>query len=177
MALSGITIEMKLTSIQALQDSLGNDLLDSLGQALETPMGLVWTDMTSYVKDDPIPISRGIMSDSETDRVANTGEMRLTLNNTAYNPAEKLGYFSPDNPNLLTSFGNQTEVRINLQRASGNYYKFQGKIVNIEPEPGLLSEKRCFITVADWIDVAARTPLPFLPVQENVKDGSGVTSP
>ena len=167
MALSGIQVEMKLSL--TITDALDNDIEDALGRPLHDAGGN-WVDVTGYVKDDPIPISRGIMSDGETDRVANTGDMKLTLNNTAYNPAEKMGYFSPDNVNLRNSFGNQTSVRINLQRASGNYYKFQGKIVNIQPEAGLLSEKRCYITVADWIDVAARTPLPFLAVMANVTD-------
>jgi hypothetical protein len=147
-------------------DPAGNQVLDPAGNRILMPGFQHWAD----VLDDPINIQRGSFDSSPTARVADTGVMQLTLDNSNRNSAHQVGLYSPDHPNRRVHFQKGLDVQINLERASGDYYKFRGRITEIDPEPGLLSRKVTYVTISDWMDIAARTPLPRLAVQAGVRD-------
>lgn len=147
-------------------DPNGDQVLDPAGNLILIPGFQRWAD----VLDDAISISRGSFDTSPTARVAGTGEMKLTLDNSRNNSAGLVGYYSPDHPNRRAHFEKGLEVEIDLVRSTGSYKKFRGRITEIDPEPGLLSRKVTFVTVRDWFDIANRTPLPRLAVQTNVRD-------
>lgn len=163
MALSKIEVEASFGA--PLLDPNGDTVLDPAGNRILVPGWSAWTD----VLDDPIEIVRGLFDPSPASRVADTGSMKLTLDNSANNSAGLVGYYSPDSENCRQFFANGLQVRINLERVSP-YYKFQGSISNIDPEPGLLSRKVTFVEVVDWMDVASRTPMPRLAVQQSQRD-------
>ncbi len=164
MPLTDLIIEMDLG--EPILDSQDRPILDSQDRII---LDSDWVSVTSDAVQDPIHIRRGIFSTDFKDRVADTGTLTLTLNNSAANSAGLMGYYSLDHANRRAYFGNSTRARINMKRAS-DYYKFQGRLSDIQIEAGLLNPKRTYVTVADWMDVAARTPMPKLPILQNVRD-------
>ena len=147
-------------------DPNGDRINDPAGNRILVPGWDDWADVLT----DPIPITRGLFDPSPTSRVPDTGTMVLTLDNSAHNSAGLVGYYSPDHASKRARFANGLSVRINLERAGVAYYKFEGRITNIDQEPGLLCRKVTYVTVSDWMDVAVRTPVPRLAVQESQRD-------
>lgn len=161
--LSAIKIEAGFGAF--LLDPNGDQVLDPAGDNLLVPGWQDWPDVLT----DPTPITRGSFDPNPTTRVAGTGTMTLTLDNSGNNSAGKVGYYSTDHVNRRKRFANGLPVRINLERVNP-YYKFEGRITHIEPDPGLLSRKVTYVTVSDWMDVAVRTPMPRLAVQQSKRD-------
>lgn len=164
MPLTNLIIEMDFG--EAILDSLDRPILDSQGRPI---LDSHWVNVTDDAVVDPIHIRRGIASADVKDRVADTGTMTLTLNNSAWNSAGLMGYYSLDHSNRRYGFGNATRARVNMVRSS-NYYKYQGRLADINIESGLLGQKRTYVTAVDWMDVAARTPMPRLPIQQDARD-------
>lgn len=152
-------------------DTAGNNLLDVLGNTLLDTRFDICTD----VVDVPIAIHRGTGYDSETERVANTGTMKIVLDNSRWNSGMTQGWYSPDHPAKHTGFGIGTQVRLNLPYTT-DYYKFRGRITRIEPETGLLGKKRVEVEISDWMDIAARTLVPRLSVQQSKTDPQILTT-
>jgi hypothetical protein len=155
----------------------------ALGEFLETPVseltggGLIfemyvegdWEDFSGDVRAEPFPrVHRGIEGSLPTDRMASTGTLTLTLDNSHKNSAGLLGYYSPDNANCRTDFGIGTPVRFSIQDTFGvDWYKFHGKIADIEPEAGEKLGRGVAITAVDYMDYLATTNLTRLAVQLN----------
>lgn len=168
-ALDDIIVEMDFGG--EILDTNGNNLLDTFGaNLLDTGYGVC-----ADVLDAPITLRRGVGYASETERVADAGVMKLVLDNSINNSAGLMGLYSPDSGNLRLGFGIGTIVRLNLPYST-DYYKFMGRITRIEPDTGLLGEKRVAIEVSDWMDIAARTLIPRIAVQTSATDDEVLTA-
>ncbi len=153
---------------EAILDTSGDPILDSLGRAI---LDGGFADWSSDVLDDaPIRIVCGQRNNEPADRVADPGTLTLVLNNNANNSGGVVGYYSPDSAEKRSGFEKGLQVRLGLVKDSVTYWKFRGRIIEIDPEPGLLNDKTTQVTAADWLDVASRTPMPRLPVQQSVTD-------
>lgn len=165
-ALEKIQFDMDLG--EPILDMTGDAILDMSGDAIFDTQG--WVEI-SDVLDDPITIKRGNFDGLPIGRVAETGTADLILDNSRNNSARLEGYYSPDHANARCGFEKGRRFRIGLKRTGlPIYYKFAGKILDINPAPGLLNRKVTKITVVDWMDVAARTPMPRLAVLAHQRD-------
>lgn len=164
MPLTDLIIEMDFG--EAILDSQGNPILDSQDRPI---LDSDWVSVNADTLDESIRIRRGMLSGDITDRVADAGTLTLVMNNSAYNSAGLMGYYSLDHANRRVGFGTGTRVRINMKRAS-SYYKFHGRLTDIQVESGLLNPKRSYLTAVDWMDYAARLPMPRLPIQIGARD-------
>lgn len=157
-----------------IQDTAGRDILDTAGRNI---LDLGWRLMNGDVlTDTPTVIFQGQKSADAVDRVADPGTIKLVLNNNATNSGGVVGYYSPDNANRHPKFMNGVRVRIGLEKDSVTEYLAEGRIIEIKPQPGLLNNKTTEIVCGDWIEIASRTPMPRVAVQESGTDDSILTA-
>lgn len=153
---------------------LGDEILDVIGETILDTASNTITDLSGWISivDDvmtsmPIVIFQGQRSGYEADdRVAESGTIRFTLDNSANNSAGIVGYYSPDHQNVRGNFGLGVKVRVGLNKDGTTQWISQGKIVSIEPTPGSLNLKTVDVVAADWIDIAVSTNMPWLSMSE-----------
>ncbi len=156
--------------------NLGTPILDMTGEAILDMTGdpildRDWVDVKSDVLTEaPIVIFQGQRNGDPVDRVGDAGTIKLVMNNSHANSAGKVGYYSPDHADKRSNFGNGVLVRVGITKDAVQEWFAQGRIVGVDPTPGLLSTKIVMVTAADWLEVASRSPMPRIPVQESVTD-------
>jgi hypothetical protein len=120
--------------------------------------GSTWTDVTAdVVISERVRFDRGISDNGPTDRVASTGRMTFTLDNSTNNSAGLAGYYSPGHVNCRTNFATGLPVRLRFTYDLKTRTKFYGRITSdgIKPSPGIYGTRRTEITVVDWMNQAA----------------------
>lgn len=153
-----------------LLDTYGREILDTAGRTL---CDLGWTDMQADVlTDTPTNIFQGQKKGDVLNRVADPGTIKLIMNNNASNSGGLVGFYSPDGSNTRAGFANGLRVRIGLEKDSVIEWLAEGRVIDIKPVPGLLNNKTVSVTCGDWIEVASRTPMPRIAVQETQTDDS-----
>lgn len=151
-----------------IQDTFGRDILDTAGREI---LDLDWTDIQADVlTETPITIFQGQRYGDPLDRVADGGTIKFVLNNSQSNSAGITGYYSPDHADRQARLVLGVLVRVGIEKDSVIEWLAQGRIISIDPEPGLLGNKRVDVTAADWLELASRTPMPRIPVQESATD-------
>lgn len=74
----------------------------------------VWTSVKSDTRTNPITVSWGIKNIGPTERIADTGTINLTLDNSEGNSTGTLGYYSPDTSDCRTGFAIGTPIRVKV---------------------------------------------------------------
>lgn len=115
----------------------------------------VWTEVTDVIVDDGVRVEYGTNGNRPLDRTASTGHLSFSLRNDDANSGSLEGYYSPNHANVRSGFGYGTPVRAVFTFGGTDYYKFAGKLVVIEPEPGSEQRRRTRCEAVDWIDDAA----------------------
>ena len=123
----------------------------------------VWTDITTdVIVVDVVRGEYGIADNGPIDRVARTGRLEFSLNNSDTNSAGVHGYYSPD----IGRSGFTTGILVRLQFSFENITrtKFYGRIAKdgITPDTGLYGMRRTRVTVLDWMNQAATHQI-YLP--------------
>jgi len=127
-----------------------------------------WTVLEDVVQPISIDYRYGIDGHTPRDRVAGVGTLTFALDNSEYNSAGLLGYYSPGHSNVRAGFGLGTSVRLRLEYADmAPYFKWRGVIDSIKPLPGILRDRRVFVSCVDWMDEAMTATLRGLAVQLN----------
>lgn len=125
-----------------------------------------WTDITGDVRiADGVQWGYGIRGSGPMDRVASTGALTFSLDNSASNSAGLVGYYSPDHANARSGFEVGIQVRVRLTYAATPYTRFIGRVGAIVPMPGTSLERKTVVTAYDWMDEAARFKLTGLATQ------------
>ena len=86
---------------------------------------------------DSIVCEYGIRSNDPQDRVAPTGELSTSLDNSASNAARTLGYYSPAHPSRRPGFDFTIPVRWRIAFGGDVSYKFRGRLSDINVVPGV----------------------------------------
>lgn len=142
-------------------DMTGATVLDMASEAILDPGE--WFDLTSDVTTEtPIVVFQGQRNSGPDDRVADSGSIRFTLRNDAGCSGGVVGYYSPDHASVRSMWGLGRIVRVSLVKDGVTDYLSQGRIVTIEPSTGNLNEKTVDVVIADWMDIAARTNMPWI---------------
>lgn len=125
--------------------------------------------------DAPLRLAYGIRGTSPTDRVARTGKLSFSLDNSSRNSAGKQGYYSPAHPNACSTgtlgWNLGVVISVTLSYGGTNYIKFIGTLTDVKPVPGKHGRQTVKCTVLDWMDDAARSKLKGLDVKVS-KDAS-----
>src|SRR5262245_8745037 len=126
----------------------------------------VWVDVTRDVRaDTPIRLEYGIQGTSPTDRVASTGTLTFSLDNSEANSQGPLGPCSPNPANVRAGFGLGIGVRLAITYDDVPRYKWRGTLDAIQPVPGIAGTRRVQCVAVDWMDEAAKARLVGLPTQ------------
>lgn len=117
------------------------------------------------VSDDVLGAMRltyGISGHEPNDRVAEPGELTGVLNNEDQR-------YSLDHANKRAGFDFDIGVRLSLTYNGDTYYKFVGKLVDVDADPGLNGERVTRFRALDWFDDAANEDLPDLEAQAGLR--------
>lgn len=138
-------------------------LNDPHGDPIQT-IGMV--NATADVRiSSPIECGGGMMGSSVTDRVAPPGVLNFELDNSAFNSAGLLGYYSPDHANARSGFDVGSEVRVCMISGTITYYPFHGRIKKIKPAPGPLGKRNVEVICGDFMEQTSIHKLNLIPVQ------------
>lgn len=136
--------------------------------------GSTWTSVLNDTRDeDPIVLDYGVQGNGPADRVAGTGTLSFTLNNAIDNSGGLRAYYSPLNPLRRQGHALNVPVRLVITINSQPYYKFLGRLSDIDPEPGVNGTFRCPCIAVDLMDDWAANDMPdVLPVAQNENTGA-----
>lgn len=113
-----------------------------------------WVSLTSDVVRSA-NVSRGIIGQNATDRIAKEGTLTFYLNNSADNSAGLIGYYSLSHANKLSGWGRGVKVRVSFSHASYNSgaasVKFVGFINKIDVVPGIYRQRQVKVTCTDFL--------------------------
>ena len=125
-----------------------------------------WSDISSDVLVGDLTARYGNLGTRPTDLVAGAGTLSLTLDNSQFNSAGKIGYYSPQHTNKRAGFGTGIGVRLSVAVPGyTRHYKFVGTIDAIQPIAGINGPRRTALTITDWLDYASRAKVNALGVQ------------
>jgi len=133
-----------------------------------------WTTIPDVVAKFGIQLRYGLGGAGLRDRVATTGSLSFVLDNSEANDAGKVGYYSPGHANVWAPhadypFDLGSEVRLKIVYGALTYYKFRGRIDDLDIIAGkyTIGGKKTKVTVVDWMDQAARATVSGISIQQN----------
>ena len=132
-----------------------------------------WTT-NADVRGAPIDLRYGINGAGVDDNVATPATMTFGLNNLASNSHGLEGSYSPGHANALAGFALGAAVKWTLAGAGVTKTKFRGRIVAIEPLPGIHGPRTVLVTCESWLGVAASTFLSAIPAQTSIRSSDAV---
>jgi hypothetical protein len=137
--------------------------------------GSHWVDITPDTVGE-INAWYGIDGNGALDRVGSPGELTFTLNNSATNSAQKVGYYSPGHVNCRVGFAPGLEVRVLFTLDLIPIQKWIGKIPSdgINVAPGMYKERQTRVTVKDWMYQTVIHPLKGFQLATNKTVMQGV---
>ncbi len=144
--------------------------------------GVVWTDVSADVRiQNGIRFSYGITGHRPTDRMARSGNIAFTLDNSIENSGGLQSYYTPGHTNVRTGFELNLPVRLSIASGSlygsfpygdgtlygGSIYKFTGKIIKISVMPGATGTQEVTCSGMDFIWEMGKHKLNLLGVKES----------
>ena len=170
----------QVTSIDLQMQLAGTGWL--LGQAgfselgTSTYLGSSWTSITDVVISGGLNLTYGISGSGPADRVASTGTMTFSLDNSTSNSAGLLGYYSPNNANKRSGFELGIGVRLAITYGGITYYKWRGFLTSIEPLGGIKRDRLTNCVAVDYMDDAASSLLNQVALQINKRSDEVFTA-
>ncbi len=123
-----------------------------------------WTSLQADLLSTTNAVARyGIQSNHPTEHIAPVGSLTFGLNNAQDNSGKKLGYYSPGNANARAGFDLGIGVRMAVTYSGSTFYKFMGRIDEIQPVAGQYRGRQVIVTAVDWFDEAQIAKLRAIP--------------
>lgn len=136
-----------------------------------------WTNVWPDVRlQSSLTAAYGISGGGPLDRVAGTGQMAFTLDNSQANSAGLLGYYAPGHANARSGFELGIAARLKITYGGTAYYKFVGTVEDITPAFGQYRSRETAVTVVDWMDEAAKQSVRLLATQTNKRADQLITT-
>lgn len=127
---------------------------------------LLWADVTEDVLTKPgITLEYGTQGNRPLDRLADTGLLSFSLNNSHTNSGGLAGYYSPNHTASRTGFTHDIPVRVSLTYNSVTRHRFWGRLAMIDPEPGRYRSRATRVVAHDYMYLLADTEVRELPPQ------------
>lgn len=149
--------------------------------------GVSWTDVTADVRANAqYSLQYGMPGHRPTNRIATTGRLKFSMNNSAKNSGGLRGYYSPGHINIRTGFELNVPVRLSVRAGTfygddkygdfyygaDPYYRFTGKLRRIRVIPGQKGKRRTECTAYDFIHEMSKHKMDLLALMENVASGT-----
>lgn len=139
-------------------------VLDSWSIEIQFSAG-VWSDVTDdVIVADTVRCDTGFIDNGPTDRVARTGNLTFSLDNSTNNSAGLAGYYSPGHGNVRAGFEVGVPVRLCVSFEGITKTKFYGRIAKdgITPDTGPYDKRRTRVVAVDYMNQLSTHEL-FLP--------------
>lgn len=127
-----------------------------------------WTLLDDTGGNDLVRASWGMADNSPSSRLADTGDFTFALNNAT-------GQYTPDGPSALAGWKKGVPVKIVFTYDSEEYVRFYGVVSDIKARPSN-REQKCYVTVLDWMDYAARHPIVNPGIQTSKRGDEVMTT-
>jgi len=165
----------------SLASGSGSLLLEEEGVApsafvleLEFSAG-VWTDVRADAVG-ALDLKYGKWGSGPTDLVADVGTSTFSLDNSSGNSGGLQGYYSPNHANVRSGFAQGIGIRVGITYGGTTYYKFRGRVVDIDPLAGQFREQHTLCQAVDWMEDLSRFNARNLAPQQDQDSGSLVTT-
>lgn len=137
------------------------DLFEARIDAELAGAGNGWTEITDVLQESTVVAEYGIRGSGPTQRVAERGSLKFSLDNAAEtNSGSLLGYYALLNANKRSGFALDIGTRLVFERnhisPTTEHVKFLGKLKRAVPVAGVYGERVVPCEALDWFDVAAR---------------------
>lgn len=119
-------------------------------QRLLAELNGVWTDLTDYWVED-LTGSWGIQGNGPLDLLAETGVLRVVLNNMDQR-------FDPESATALAGWGKGIRMKLEIDY-DGETYVHAGTIGDISVPISEDLVDKAFVTIMDWMEYAAKQPI------------------
>ena len=127
--------------------------------------GSEWVDITGYVRSGPgVGGFWAMKTNKHDDRLAQAGEMRMTLDNRA-------GKFDPDGASVLTGFAKNTKVKMVITYDATPWCRFYGTVGSITFSDPNVSEHTANVTVVDFMGYFYRKTLSNQSIETYKRGG------
>ena len=126
-----------------------------------------WVDITSDIIS-PIRAAWGITGIKPSDRIASTGSMKFTLRNTALK-------YLPGSTTAHADWNKGTPCKFVIEYNGTTHTRFRGLIDSMKPVLPIGYDGTVAVTVLDWMDIAARSPV-INPAIQTDKTGDQVVT-
>ena len=127
--------------------------------------GAGWTDVTADLARETEELDYGIKGIGPTDRLADTGTFKFSLDNSTSNSGGVVGYYSPGHASVRSGFKLSIRVRVAINAWGRTFYRHVGRLDEIDPVAGIYGNRITQCTSVDWMDEAARAKVSGLAVQ------------
>lgn len=139
---------------------------DQIAMRVDLKVNGVWTEITDDVLTDPgLELAFGIRGNGPTDHIADVGRLSFALRNDVGNTGGLQGYYSPLHVNCRAGFTYGAFVRVVFTYLGAEYQRFLGKLVSIEPTPGMYGAQRTRVVVHDLMDDLIESDLRNVTLQ------------
>jgi len=143
--------------------------------------GVAFQTQTSDLIDDSLTWKRGIFGHGPKRLVAEVGQLKFDLNNSETNSGSKVGYYTPGHADVFEDglhrkFDIGARVRISYTYGGTTYYKFHGRLRDVNPDAGLYGMRRSKLLVADYMEILNKYKLEQLEVQANKRPDEVLTT-
>lgn len=126
-----------------------------------------WTDLTDYWVE-ALSGHWGMQDNDPLTFLADTGILRFVLNNMDQR-------FTPEHASALAGWKKGLPAKLEIDY-DGYTYPFLGQIQDIDAPLGGDFVDKCTVTVADWMEYAARTPIVNPTVQSDQRSDQMMTT-
>lgn len=124
-----------------------------------------WEDITGYVRIRPaVSCKWGMATNSHTDKLAKTGEMRMTLDNRS-------DQFDPANAGVLTGWGINAKVKMEVTYDGRTRVKFHGRVDSIRFSDPHVNERTAAVTVTDFMGYLYDTTIGEMSIETYKRGG------
>ena len=132
--------------------------------------GAAWVDISAYVLvGGGCNGSWGMSTNRHNDRLAKTGEMRVTLDNTN-------GCFDPEDADALAGWNINTKIKLEITFDGTTWRRFYGSVQSIGFSDPNTKEHKATVTITDWMNYAYKFPITASSVEANKFGGYAVDS-
>lgn len=145
---------------------------------IEAYLSGAWVDISADVLKSPNPrvSGMGIMGNTIMDRIGGTGTLTFSLDNSEFNSAATLGYYTPEGINVRSGWRPGVPVRLSFAYDGYKKYKYYGTVDTdgIEVVPMQYGPRHVNVKCSNWMEKAANHTLELMSYQTNYRADQGI---
>lgn len=143
---------------------------------IKADLGAGFVELPDVLRGYAITSNRGIPGTSARDRLASTGGLNFTLDNSEENSAGLLGRYSINHTNTLAGWHPGIAIQAYVKYLGIEEPFFTGKLVDVVPMSGKYRNRTVQAVCVDWMEEMATAKARGIPVQLNKRSDEVFTT-